>query len=160
MNEPSTELTSIYYYGTILGSDYNTLSPVFTASTNVFGIDDVSSTNANYSDPNNDPWYYSLFDNLGSGVYSGFSYWSTITGLTITPQTTTTTIAPSTTTTTTNPCITTTTSTTTTTTQAPVYCYSGSLVGTIYVYSGTAYTDYDDLVIATLRSRGITNYST
>ena len=160
MNEPSTELTSIYYYGTILGSDYNTLSPVFTASTNVFGIDDVSSTNANYSDPNNDPWYYALFDNLGSGVYSGFSYWSTITGLTITPQTTTTTIAPSTTTTTTNPCITTTTSTTTTTTQAPVYCYSGSLVGTIYVYSGTAYTDYDDLVIATLRSRGITNYST
>jgi|694.fasta_scaffold04254_12 hypothetical protein len=39
-------------------------------------------------------------------------------------------------------------------------CYSGSITGNIYIYSGTAYTDYDDLVIATLRSRGIATYGT
>jgi hypothetical protein len=49
--------------------------------------------------------------------------------------------------------------TTTTTTAAPVNCYTGTLIGRIYVYSGTAYTDYDDLVIATLRSRGLATYS-
>jgi hypothetical protein len=32
-------------------------------------------------------------------------------------------------------------------------------VGRIYVYSGTAYVDYDDLVIATLRSRGLATYT-
>jgi hypothetical protein len=38
-------------------------------------------------------------------------------------------------------------------------CYTGSVIGRIYVYSGTAYTNYDDLVIATLRSRGLATYS-
>jgi hypothetical protein len=40
----------------------------------------------------------------------------------------------------------------------PVHCYTGTLIGVIYVYSGTAFTDYDDLVIATLRSRGLSTY--
>jgi Phage tail sheath protein subtilisin-like domain/Phage tail sheath C-terminal domain len=38
-------------------------------------------------------------------------------------------------------------------------CYSGTMVGTIYYYSGTAYSDYNNLVVATLRSRGISEYS-
>jgi hypothetical protein len=81
--------------------------------------------------------------------------------LTLIPVSTTTTIAPTTTTTTTNPCVTPVpTTTTTTTTAKPVNCYTGTLMGRIYVYSGTAYTDYDDLVIATLRSRGIATYGT
>jgi hypothetical protein len=37
--------------------------------------------------------------------------------------------------------------------------YSGSAKFYITNYSGTPYTAYDDLVVATLRSRGITNYS-
>jgi hypothetical protein len=162
MNTPSSEFTSIYYYGTIPGDDYNVFSPVFTAETNVFGVDDVSSTFANYSAPQNDPWYYALFDNNGNAEYSGYSFQSIVTGLTLTPSvTTTTTSTPTTTTTTTNPCVTPTpTSTTTTTTSKPVYCYTGTLVGRVYVYSGTAYTDYDDLVVATLRSRGLATYST
>ncbi|NDB60495.1 hypothetical protein EB001_18900, partial [bacterium] len=36
--------------------------------------------------------------------------------------------------------------------------YSGTCNGKIYVYSGTPYLNYDDLVIATLRSRGIATY--
>jgi len=39
-------------------------------------------------------------------------------------------------------------------------CYSGSVVGTYFVLSGQSFLDYDDLVVATLRSRGISNYST
>ncbi len=97
-----------------------------------------------------------------SFLYSGFSYWSVVTNLELIPVTTTTTLVPpTTTTTTTNPCVTPTpTSTTTTTTAAPVNCYTGTLIGRVYIFSGTAYTDYDDLVIATLRSRGLATYGT
>jgi hypothetical protein len=37
-------------------------------------------------------------------------------------------------------------------------CYSGQVVGRIYLYTGNSFTDYDDLVIGTLRSRGISTY--
>jgi hypothetical protein len=37
--------------------------------------------------------------------------------------------------------------------------YTGTITGNSYVYSGTAYTDYNNMVIATLRSRGISLYS-
>ena len=36
--------------------------------------------------------------------------------------------------------------------------FYGTLSGSIYTYSGTAYTDYNNLVVATLRSRGISIY--
>ena len=158
LNEPSTELSSINYYGTIPYSDYSGLT-AFTGETNVFDVDGVDSLTADYTAPQNDSWYYALFDNVGSGAYTGYSFWSIVTDLTLIPVTTTTTIAPTTTTTTTNPCVTPVpTTTTTTTTAAPVNCYTGTLVGRIYVYSGTAYTDYDDLVIATMRSRGLATY--
>ena len=39
-------------------------------------------------------------------------------------------------------------------------CYSGSVTGKIFIYSGMSYTNYDDLVVATLRSRGLATYST
>ena len=38
-------------------------------------------------------------------------------------------------------------------------CYSGSVTGTWIDFVGEAFTDYDDLVVATLRSRGLANYS-
>ncbi len=159
MNTPSTEDTSIYYYGAISGDTYEAFSTIFTAETNVMGVESVDASLINYAAPQNDPWYYALFDNLGNAAYTGYSFWSIVTGLTMMPVTTTTTAAPTTTTTTTDPCITPTpTTTTTTTTAAPVNCYTGTLIGRIYVYSGTAYTDYDDIVIATLRSRGLATY--
>jgi len=37
--------------------------------------------------------------------------------------------------------------------------YSGTITGNIYNFSGLTYSGYNDLVIATLRSRGISNYS-
>jgi hypothetical protein len=36
--------------------------------------------------------------------------------------------------------------------------YSGTVSGTVYNYTGTAYTDYNNLIAATLRSRGISTY--
>jgi len=162
LNKPSLENSSIYYYGAISGETYDAFSPIFTADTNVFGVNSVDASVIDYAAPQNDPWYYALFDNNGNAAYSGYSFWSIVTGLTITPPatTTTTTIPGTTTTTTTNPCVTPTPiSTTTTTTAKPVDCYTGTLIGRIYVYSGTAFTDYDDLVVATLRSRGLATYS-
>jgi hypothetical protein len=159
INDPMSEDYSIYYYGTVSGDTYEAFAPIFTAETNVFSVNSVNSNDVDYSASENDPWYYALFDNVGNAEYSGYSFWSIVTGLTLTPPSTTTTTSTSTTSTTTNPCVTPTpTSTTTTTTAAPVYCYTGTLIGRIYVYSGTAYTDYDDLVIATLRSRGLATY--
>ena len=156
------EQSSVNYYGTIPESDYNILnSNGYTASTNVFKVKSVydntatSGDNSMYLAPENDTWYYALFDNTGSGNYTGFSYYTTI-SVSLIPTTTTTTIPATTTTTTTDPCVTPIpTTTTTTTTAAPIDCYVGQVTAVLYVFSGNSYTDYDDLVIATLRSRGI-----
>ena len=158
INAPSTEGNSISYYGAVPGTIYSGMTNLgFTASTNTYGVDSVDASVINFASPKNDPWYYSLFDNNGNSSYSGFSFFSVVDGLTLisASTTTTTTIPPTTTTTTTNPCAPTgTTTTTTTTTLKPTDCYTGNLIGTIFIYSGVAYTQYDDLVIATLRSRG------
>jgi len=37
--------------------------------------------------------------------------------------------------------------------------YSGIISGTIYTFSGTAYSEYNNMVVATLRSRGISLYT-
>ena len=161
LNEPTTEDESIYYYGPISGSDYSYLvSTGYTAATNVFKVNNVDASAIDYTASENDAWYYAFFDHTGvNSNYSGFSFYSVVSGLTLIPVTTTTTIVPTTTTTTTNPCVTPTPITTTTTTAPPVVnCYTGKLIGTIYVFAGVAYTNYDDLVDATLRSRGISLY--
>jgi hypothetical protein len=154
--------TSIYYYGTIEEGDYNTLAPVFTAGTNVFGVNSVCSGTADYTAPENDPWYYALFENFSGNSYSGYSFWTIVHNLTMLPKSTTiTTTAPAPTPTPIpNPCTTTTTtSPTTTTTTTEPDCFSGTVVGKIYLYTGTSYSNYNNLVIATLRSRGISQYN-
>jgi hypothetical protein len=37
-------------------------------------------------------------------------------------------------------------------------CYSGAISGVLYYYTGTSYTQYDNMVVATLRSRGLATY--
>ena len=91
VSTPAKEDTSIYYYGAIPTSVYSGLSSVYTGETNVYEVDNVSANLCNYSAPQNDPWYYSLFDNIGDAAYTGFSFWSVVTGLTLTPVITTTT---------------------------------------------------------------------
>ena len=244
---PSTSGSSIYYYGSISGDQYNQLvASGYTGSTNVYGVDSVCSDLNNYCAGQNDPWYYSLFDNIGGGEYSGSSFYTTVTDLVL--DTTTTNCATfynfsvsgisGSINYTTNPltidvvlpyndfngvdltnviadfsactdsiivvetgdlqesgvtennfsgtCLTYRLVSQDTTVVNdfivcvtiqnqcdPIVsgntgsgnvggiqtCYQGNLTGTLYIYDGMAYTDYDDLVIATFRSRGLSNYS-
>jgi hypothetical protein len=161
----SLSATSINYWGTISATDYDILNPVFSTETNVLGVPSVSSYFEDYTDPKNDPWYYALFNNYSGNSYSGFSFWTTVTGLTIinavTPTPTPTiTPTPTPTPTSLNPCSTTTTTSplTTTTTTLPT-SFSGTVHGKIYYYTGTSYTNYNNLVVATLRSRGISQFT-
>jgi hypothetical protein len=150
----------ISYFGSIPTNDYDVLTNAgWTASTNVFGVPSVSLDDTNLLSPLNDAWYYALFNTTGNTNYSGYSFFTYVSGLTLSPITTTTTIVPSTTTTTTNPCVTPVpTTSTTTTTTLPVNCYSGNLLLKVYYYTGTSYSDYDNVVVGTLRSRGVATY--
>ena len=97
---------------------------------NYFDVPDASYPASDYCDRLNDAWYYSQFTDIGSNVFTGFSFsWviNTKPGL--------------------GELISGTTSVT------------GSVEGTYYTYIATAHTAYNDLVVATLRSRGISNYT-
>ena len=244
-NTPSSSAYSINYFGVISGGTYDSLS-AYTASTNVFGVDNVSSDLTDYTAAVNDTWYYATFDNIGNGDYTGYSFYNVVNNLALTSsrsncasfgsyQVSSTTIStitgainyntntisvclPSTATTADYSAMTVTFSACTTAvtsnsviqntvmtgvsftaltksytltsadgtatsgwtvnivindpcnlctsgntgsvpTATITNCFSGSVSGKIFVFTGNSYTDYDDLVIATLRSRGIANYS-
>jgi hypothetical protein len=161
-NPFTAQTNTIVYFGTIYGPTYDILSPVFTNETNVYGVPSVSSTETNYESPFNDPWYYSLFTNNGNNSYSGFSFFAYVDSLSLIPVTTTTTIpfTPTPTPSAVNPCATATpaSSPTPTPTAVNVNCYTGTINGLIYEYTGTSYVNFDNLVVGTLRSRGIATY--
>jgi len=157
----------IAYFGSIDTGDYNILNGAgWTAETNVFEVPSVSLDDTNLGSPFNDSWYYSLFDNMGNTNYTGFSFSTLVSGLTSyfpnptpTPQVS---ASPTPTPSAVNPCITPSPFVSPTPTPTPVNieCYSGTIVGKIYYFTGTSYVDYDNVVVATLRSRGISTYTT
>jgi hypothetical protein len=147
----------ISYFGSIPTVDYDALSG-YSASTNVFQVPSVSLNDTDLTSSLNDSWYYALFENTGNYQYSGYSFYANVTGLTQIIITSTTT-STSTTTTTTSPCPTPIPTTTTTTTVQPVNCYNGTIYGKLYYYTGTSYSDYDNVVVGTLRSRGVATYT-
>ena len=161
-NPFTAQTNTIAYFGTIYGPTYDILSPVFTNETNVYGVPSVSSTETNYESPYNDPWYYSLFTNNGNNSYSGFSFFAYVDSLIPILVTTTTTIpfTPTPTPSAVNPCATATPSSspTPTPTAVNINCYTGTINGLIYEYTGTSYVNFDSLVVGTLRSRGIATY--
>ena len=238
-NSGTTTGSTIYYYGPISGASYSALSTTYSSSTNVFGVDTVDATNYDFTDPNNDPWYYALFDNNSHSVggYSGYSFYSyissfsltstanncatfysfsidgnvgainyntntisvcvpalgsyyvdfstcvdannvSVNGVTIYPNADpqvdfssgsavfqlvsddgTVTADWTVNVTVNDPCNPCNVSGTgTQNTGSVTRCYQGTLSGQIFVYSGTPYLAYDDLVIATLRSRGLATY--
>ncbi len=77
INTPASSAYSINYFGVISGGTYDYLTG-YTASTNVFGVDNVSSDLANYSAPVNDTWYYATFDNIGNNEYTGYSFYNVV----------------------------------------------------------------------------------
>jgi hypothetical protein len=240
----SSQFNSVYYYGAIQGDVYDSLVSIgLTADTNVFGIDNISTNDIDYSDPNNDPWYYALFNGTGNSEYTGSSYYSFIGDITQTSSSsncatlysysvlgvngsinyntnTITVVLPYATfngqdltslastfsscttnitvnsvsqesavttndfssgpityvivsedsTVTTNwtvsvtiqdPCVAlpSTGSTGSGNVGSVLTCFSGTVGGAIFTWTGTSFTSYDNLVIATLRSRGLATYS-
>jgi hypothetical protein len=166
-NPYTAEDEQIAYFGSIDTDDYNTLNGAgWTAETNVFEVPSVSLDATDLMSSLNDSWYYALFANTGNTNYSGYSFFTYVSGLTTyypnptsTPQASAT---PTPTPSFVNPCITPSPFTSPTPTPTPVNidCYSGTVVGKIYYYTGTSYVDYDNVVVATLRSRGLSTYTT
>jgi hypothetical protein len=156
----------ISYFGSIATDDYNILQGAgWSAETNVYQVPSVSFDNTSLTSSLNDSWYYSQFAHTGGTAYSGFSFFSYVSGITAyypnptpTPQVSS---SPTPTPSSVNPCITPSPFTSPTPTPTPVNinCYQGSIVGKIYYYTGTSYTNYDDVVVTTLRSRGISTYA-
>ena len=157
----------IYYFGSVADDDFAALTLTgFTGITNVYNVPSVPFSQNNLSSGFNDPWFYSQFDHLAQGFgYSGSSFFGIVQNLqSINPvPTPTPTMAVSQTPTPSpqNPCITQSApiKVTPTPTPVPVNCYSGNLVIKIYFYTGTSYTHYDNVVVGTLRSRGVSYYS-
>jgi hypothetical protein len=116
---------TIDYFGTIPSSAYTNLETVYTAATNVFSVSGLSTTDAEFTSPDNDAWYYSNFDITSGNAYTGFSFFNTVSNLV----------------------------------NLGSGAYSGTVSGTVYTYSGTAYSEYNNLVVATLRSRGIATFA-
>jgi hypothetical protein len=165
-NPYTAEDNQIYYFGSVDQQDYEDLTLTgFTGITNVYNVPNISFTQNNLSSGFNDPWYYSQFSNLGNYQYSGYSFWSIVQNLQLinpTPTPTpTTTLTPTPTSTPANPCITPSpqVNPTPTPTPVPLNCYQGNLVIKVYYYTGTSYTQYDNVVVGTLRSRGVSFYT-
>ena len=129
ITQPSNSGKTAYVFGTVSGSTYDSItgaSGTWTGTTNVFGVDGITTDVADLTASENDSWYYAMFPYVGSDVYNGTSFGLAITGLTNTSGND----------------------------------YTGE--GVVYVtnFSGTPITDYHEMVISTLRSRGIATYST
>jgi hypothetical protein len=124
-----------YFWGTVSGGTFDLVTGVtyltntVSATTNVLGVDNLILANANLSAATNDPWYYALFDY--SKVSSVGSYYGYGFGTALSNIGT----------------------------GATINDFTGTCTVYATSYSGSPYSDFDDLVVATLRSRGITTYS-
>lgn len=163
--------TSIYYFGSIPNDDYTPALTAYTNANNVFGV--AAPTNQdNLASRLNDSWYFALFNQynpnatvLPNGTsqvpnYSGMSFYSVIDELTaLTALTVCNGTGTTTTTTTTDPCAgPVPPSPTITTTTVCTYFYEGFITGNVYTYFGKQFNNFQDLVVATLRSRGVATY--
>ncbi len=122
-------------WGTSSASTLNSVTGVtsvntITGSTEMFGVNNVNLTYANLSASTNDAWYYGLF-NYYQGANDVNTYFGQSLGGALSGISTTPTSG----------------------------VYSGTVAFYTTSYSGAPYSTYDDMVVATLRSRGISNYN-
>ena len=123
------------FWGTVSGGTFNLVTGTtlfgipVSATSETFGVDNVILANANLSASTNDPWYYALFDYTKTGGVG--SYYGFGFGAALNAI-----------------------GTGLTSTQ-----FTGTCAIYATYYSGSPYSDFDDLVVATLRSRGITTYT-
>jgi len=134
-NQGSTSsATTAQFWGSVTNSTFNTVTGAsdntVTAFTETFGVNNVIITSNTLSSTSNDPWFYSLF--TYSKPSGNGTYNGFGFGITLDSIIT----------------------------GATAGSYTGVCNYGITSYTGTPYSDYDDLVVATLRSRGISTYST
>jgi hypothetical protein len=125
--------TTAQFWGSLSGNmiNYVTGSSVNTVTgyNETYAVSSVDFANNTLSDSSNDPWYYSLFTYSKVGDVSTYSGFGF--GISLDGITT----------------------------GATAGTYTGVCNIGFTNYSGTPYTDFNDLVVATLRSRGISTYS-
>jgi hypothetical protein len=131
LSSNSLSATSAYYFGPVSGTQVNAnVVAGLTASTNVFEVDSISAGTINYCSGTNDAWFYANFVPPATGE----QYYGNSFYTNVNSL------------------------------SGTAFGTAGSFTGTVsgfyYGFSGLTYSGYNDLVIATLRSRGITNYST
>ena len=114
-----------YVFGSLSGGSYNALTGAgFTALTNVFDCDNLNATLADFTNVNNDTWYYGLFELNGSS-YTGLSFSTRISTLT----------------------------------KNSTGSYTGTCNVLVNTYTADTYSDAHNLIVATFRSRGISQYN-
>ena len=125
-NSGTTSGDSAYIFGTVAASDYDSLLSGYTAQTNVYNVSGLSESDADFTSPSDDTWYYANFDITTGDAYTGYSFYNVVSSIT----------------------------------TAGSGVYTGTITGKTYSYSGTAYEGWNDVVVATLRSRGISLFTT
>jgi len=123
-----------YFWGSVSSTTFNSVTGssvagAATAYTETFGVNNVNVSIADLSSSSNDAWYYGLFD-YSQSITNVNSYNGYGFGSVLSSIT-----------------------------GLTNGVYSGTMKTYITNYSGSPYSEYDNLVVATLRSRGITNYS-
>ena len=126
----SLSATSAYYFGPVSGTQVNAnVVAGLTAATNVFDVDSISASTIDYCSGTNDAWFYANFIPPATGE----AYYGNSFYTNVSSL------------------------------SGTAFGTAGSFTGTVsgfyYGFSGLTYSGYNDLVIATLRSRGVTNYS-
>ena len=126
----SLSATSAYYFGPVSGTQVNAnVVAGLTNATNVFAVDSISAGTIDYCSGTNDAWFYANF----VPPVTGEQYYGNSFYTNVSAL------------------------------SGTAYSVSGQFSGTVsgyyYGFSGLTYSGYNDLVIATLRSRGVTNYS-
>ena len=125
----ATDIPKIVYWGSSTDATYATLSTTYTGETNAFGVPSIPLSGNTLTSPLNDPWYYATFANNGDGTYNGFSF-----------------------------CINQQSGQTLLKQGGDTYWKTwGEL--RIQNFSGVSFTEYENVVVSTLRSRGIATYS-
>ncbi len=119
----TTSGTSLYVYGAIDTNDLTDLTgSTFTGVTNALSVSDLDLSNIVFSAESNDEWYYATFDKPDTSLngYTGFSFTNYIIPVANGISGNTS-----------------------------IGSYTGTVSGSAYFFSGTSYTEYDNLVVAT-----------
>ena len=134
---PHLSATTVIFYGAVADSDYQSITSTYTAQTNVYGTtsSDITGTTFSCNIDDNDLESSAndpwYYANFDNKNTNNYSGYSFYYVI----------------------------DELTATTYGNYVNFEGKITGKYYALTGTSYTDYNNLVVATLRSRGISEYS-